>query len=88
MATAYELKPETQAMLDSLPDTELDSVYRYLWAQHVREDVESHAEDIDAELTEEEIDKIVERYVYEGDYDCNLSYWDNIENLIWEIHKE
>ena len=33
-------------------------------------------------LTDEQIEKAAELYVYEGVYDCNLSYWDNIENLI------
>lgn len=26
--------------------------------------------------------KAAYKYVYEGDYDCNISYWDNIKNLI------
>lgn len=38
------------------------------------------------ELSDEELDSIAEeaayRYVYEKDYDCNLDYWDNLNNLI------
>ena len=25
---------------------------------------------------------LAESYVCDGEYDCNLSYWDNIENLM------
>ena len=74
--------------IDALTYEEQDDVYRYLWSQHVREDVESHANDIDADLTEEEIDKIVEMYVYQGKYECNIDYWSNIENLIDYVIKD
>ena len=38
-------------------------------------------------LNEEEdalCEDVVNAYVYNRDYDCNLSYWDNIDNLIKE----
>lgn len=75
---------EIHKMIDSLSPYEQDRIYRYLWGQHVREDVISHAESIDVELDDEVIDIIVDRYVEQGDYDCNLNYWTNIENLIEE----
>lgn len=68
--------------IDALTSKEKDDIYRYLWHQHVKEDVESHAIDMDVELDEDEIDIVAEWYVYDGDYDCNLDYWANIENLI------
>jgi hypothetical protein len=30
-------------------------------------------------------DKVAEMYAENGDYDCNLSYWGNIDNLIYEV---
>ena len=61
-----------------------DQIYRHLWKQHVAEDVASHMKDMGVELTEDEIDFVAYRYVYEGEYDCNISYWENIENNINE----
>ncbi len=40
--------------------------------------------DEDQYLSDDRIENIANRYVYEGRYDCNLSYWQNIENLIDE----
>lgn len=84
-------------ILDSLDSAEKDSIYRYLWAEHVKEDIESELPAFE-ELIEEKcgitdlddprLDFVVERaaeaYVYHGDYDCNLSYWANIHNCITE----
>ena len=75
---------EIHKMIDSFSSYEQDRIYRYLWGQHVREDVISHAETIGVELDDCIIDTVVDRYVEHGDYDCNLDYWTNIENLIEE----
>jgi len=75
---------ENHKMIDSLSSYEQDRIYRYLWSQHVREDIISHAENIGIGLDDGIIDTIVDRYVERGDYDCNLDYWTNIENLIEE----
>lgn len=81
-------------IVDGLDAVEKDDLYRYLWADHVREDVESRlASDYEEMMlnasgeTDEDhlkavVENVVERYVYDGDYDCNLSYWENIDNLI------
>ena len=83
---AKEFEPE--AYLSSLTPEERDKVYRALWKEHVVEDAKSQIEEyifyelIPKEDVERIADQAAERYVYEGDYDCNLSYWDNIENLV------
>lgn len=81
-------------IVDGLDAVEKDDLYRYLWSDHVREDVESRLDsdyedrilnasgETDEERLEAVIKNVVERYVYDGDYDCNLSYWENIDNLI------
>lgn len=79
-----------KAKIDALTPVEQDEVYRYLWFQHVKEDVETYSENIDLKelgikFDDEEITTVAEKYVYDGEYDCNLSYWDNIENLIYEV---
>lgn len=83
---AREFEPE--AYLSSLTPEEKDKVYRALWKEHVVEDARSQIEEyifyelIPKEDVERIADQAAERYVYEGDYDCTLSYWDNIENLV------
>ena len=82
-------------IIDGLDAVEKDDVYRYLWAEHVREDVENRISD-NAENSDDSdirifdtrvIDYVTERYVYDGRYDCNLSYWENIDNLIDEAER-
>lgn len=82
---ARKLSKQTKRLLNILPLKEQDNIYRYIWHQHVMEDVRSHAETLDIELTDDEIDTAAEYYVYDGDYDCNLSYWDNIEACIHAV---
>ena len=79
------ISPEQKEKIDNMSSYEQDQIYRYLWAQHVREAVESLCDEEEIELNDGNIDLIVEKYVYEGKYDCNLSYWTNLENLIDEI---
>lgn len=76
-----------QKKVDELSAQERDDIYRYLWAQHVREDVESYSKNIGVVLDETEKDSIANLYVYDGEYDCNLTYWENIENLINQVTK-
>lgn len=66
-----------------LSDDVMDQLYRKLWMPYVTEDVKSHAENsMDAELTDEDAEYIANSYIFDGEYDCNIPYWDNIENLI------
>ncbi len=43
--------------------------------------------DPDDNFTDEDIDACVKKYVYNGDYDCTLNYWTNINNIINDIKK-
>ena len=72
-----------QHTIDAMSLYEQDQVYRYLWAQHVRADIEALCAENDIVLTDNEIDCMVERYV-DGCYDCNLDYWTNLRNLLPE----
>lgn len=86
-----------KSMIDKLEPKDKDALYRYLWEDYVKKDViqrfeEEFSDENDDDMTEEKVDDIadivVEHYVYEGDYDCNLSYWTNIDNLINEALSE
>ena len=73
-------------LLDLLNYDQKDFIYRSVWAEHVKEDVHSICEDegYDEVYTPDMAEKIAYRYVFEGDYDCNLSYWQNLKNLFVE----
>ena len=49
------------------------------------EDIREFLKDNDMELDEDGIDKAATMYAMHGQYDCNLSYWSNIENVIKSI---
>lgn len=75
-------------LVAELTDVQKDELYRMLWSDRVREDVEAAMEDYSGSLPENEdekealVESVVNAYVYDGRYDCNLSYWDNINNII------
>lgn len=62
-----------------------DDVYRLLWSEYLKEDVETLLYDNDSfsDTEKEDIaEAVVTDYVYNGKYCCTLSYWTNLENLI------
>ena len=78
----------SESKINELSAIEKDKIYRMVWAEHVTDDILSHAEDIGVEISEEDAEILAESYVCDGEYDCNLSYWDNIENLMEDYPKK
>lgn len=72
----------TDVPIEYLSETAKDAIYRQVWAEHVKEDVKARLRYRGIELTEDAVGDIAYRYVYEGQYDCNFSYWDNLDNHI------
>ena len=90
-------KMASDELFGMMTEKQREDVYRKVWFDYVCEDVEGFLidyngfnEDIDdiTEHTQEQIDGLIEivahRYVYDGDCDCNIDYWRNIENLVEE----
>ena len=90
-------------LIDSLKPYRKDELYRYLWVNHVKEDVRTILEEDVRTILEEDvrtmleeygvpylsdddfdalIDDCANRFVYNGEYDCNTDYWSNLEALI------
>lgn len=71
-------------ILESLSYEEKDLLYRKLWYDYVLEDVKEVIEDSDISIKNPDkiAKEIARKYVYDGDYDCELSYWNNIEILL------
>lgn len=88
-------REEAREFISNLTTEEKDAVYRELWMNFVRNDVEARLEETpedfegySAEDFKNLIENVAERYVYQGDYDCNLSYWQNIDELISSVHDQ
>ena len=85
------IRENLDRFVDMLPYEMADSIYRELWSAHVKEDFEVRIEERFNDyfdITDEDINKMVNLYVYDGRYDCEQSYWDNIDNLINQILRE
>jgi hypothetical protein len=90
MKTVFEMT--AGEIIAQMNPCEKDALYRALWSDFVQVDVEAHLAsdfpDFNAVLNDDTDEKdafimeVVNDYVYNGKYDCNLSYWDNISNLI------
>lgn len=81
------IKLNLDAFVSSLDPISRDALYRNLWLEYVIEDITTRMcdccpEDICSGDCGELIEKAAHAYVYDGQYDCNLSYWENIDNVI------
>lgn len=85
--TNYEKEKLPDILMRLLPSMEKDTFYRKIWAEDVMRDIKSFAADKGIRLSDENIKEAAESYV-NGRYDCNFSYWENIESIISEIPKE
>lgn len=74
-------------LLKTLTEEEKDAIYRNIWFDHVVTDIKERLDDLGETLTEDEIHFAASEYV-DGNYDCNLSYWTNIDNLITKAGNE
>lgn len=88
IATAINKLSENdlEKLAENLDFKTSDNLYRILHMPYVKEDVEQMIKDLEIDTSaynlECFIDDCASRYVYDGDYDCNLSYWQNLENII------
>lgn len=75
---------KAMAVLNALDPIVATEVYVLQRMQRVAADVSARAEEQDVNLTQSEVDSVSAKYVRECRYDCNLSYWDNLDVLIKE----
>lgn len=63
-----------------------DEIYRQVKCRYVADDAADRMQEREIEDPDDSIRyAVAERYVLDGDYDCNLDYWANIDNLINQI---
>ena len=76
------VKDHAAAIFHSLDDATKRELYTLLRKEYVREDVRNHMLTIDKSLAGERVENVVNAYVCDCRYDCDRSYWDNLETLI------
>lgn len=93
--TYFEEIFETEFRVDELPipkkwlsDEVKDDIHRDVWAGHVEDDIRTRCEETGKNISEDDVISAAYNYTHEGDYDCTLSYWDNIDKLIGEFCQE
>lgn len=74
-------------IIDILSPSQLEYIYSEVRIQHVAEDIKARLIDLSLSMTQDDIEDAARRYVENGDYDCNLDYWSNIDNLIDDYDK-
>lgn len=84
--TCYDHKNQKFKYLSGDESFVMDYIYRRLWANHVKEDIISRIKDIFTFLkyNDSDIEECARRYVFDGDYDCNCTYWSNIDAIIYD----
>lgn len=75
-----------ESKINELSAFEKEKIYRMVWAEYVAEDILSHGKEIKAEISKKDAEILAQEYVG-GKYDCNISYWSNIEKLIEDYTK-
>lgn len=76
------MNAEIKNKIDKLNENERNEVFKYLWSKYIKEDVQYICEEFNIKLDDTHIDRIVYDYVYNGNYDNDISYWDNIKAVI------
>lgn len=81
---------ELVEVIDALPFEKRDAIYKHLRSSYVEEDFRNQLEGAyyPKEITDNDFKEMTRLYVNEGKYDCNLSYWDNINNMADEVMKK
>lgn len=95
MATpSTNIRNKVANVLSAINAEEREELLNQLWMPLVIQDIQSHLKDlIDKDdpndkyrtVTEDEIEHIAHRFVYERDYDCNQDYWSNLDALINDV---
>lgn len=78
---AVDIDEQCDEIINNLSPAQKDLIYRKLWYNHVLEDVDSNFVNASDDIKKE----VARRYVYDGNYDCNRSYWDNLQALVDEV---
>ena len=80
-----QTRKRAEEILKGLHANTKDCIYRILWKERVAEDVYGVLEEgIDTQglPNNEIVEWVSEQYCFEGNYDCNVAYWDQLRGLV------
>ncbi len=82
------ISEKTKKIIEGLPEEVKEAVYRLRLTEYTVNDmVKKYSEEFGGEITSETMGRIeaaAEAYAFNGDYDGNFGYWDNINFLMEE----
>lgn len=64
---------------------EEEMAYRKVLAERIAQNALARAESVGKKISENEAARIGEWWANEEAYDCDLTYWENIDNLIERV---
>ena len=71
---------------ESLTWEEKQFIHEQEERKNVKNDIAAWCEEHEISITPKQIDFIAYKYVNECSYDCDVSYWDNIKDLVeWYV---
>lgn len=79
------LESELIDYLETLNPKERRALYDLIQSEYVIQDVINRLDERGLEYTDEQLKRVVYRYVYGAENDANLSYWENIDTLINDV---
>ena len=59
-----------------------DALYRAVWKDRLKQEIAAWIRNAGTSLTPEQLDYAAQRWVYDGKYDCGLSHWENIAEIV------
>lgn len=69
-------------IIDMIPYKTRDRIYRVQLMWHTAKDIVARADYNGIHLYSDEVNNAASRYAFDGEYDCNLDYWSNMDVLI------
>ena len=79
--TEYQIK-EAEKAKANLTESQIAYIAQDYQRDYVISDIRSQLISRKLSLSEEAIFELATKYVFDCEYDCDLSYWQNLNNLI------
>ena len=79
------LSCKLQKVLGKLSSSEKDELYKLFCSEHIAKDIVFYANSQHIPITSLQAVKLADLLVYSSKYDCDKSYWKNIESALSNI---
>ena len=79
------LSYKLQKVLSKLSSVEKDELYKLFRSEHLAKDIVLYASSKKIPITSSQAIRLADVLIYGGKYDCDKSYWGNIEYILSDI---